>query len=314
MSQTRAVAQTFETPSRATTHGKLFKADHPRVIDASIDYFGGRLAAGMSPESDPCGEGLLDALAGRGESRRRSDVLPSVTAKEMKEIDRLMVEELGIGLLQMMERAGRNLTEVARVLLGGKLKGRKVAVLVGPGNNGGGGMVAARHLANSGASVLVILAQAPSRLKEIPAEQHATLLRIGVRIVVFNHGDSEALAACLGSSDLVIDALLGYSLNGPPRGAIARLIRQANGSGRSILALDLPSGLHPDTGEIFHPCIQAHTTLALALPKRGLLVPTAKPYVGRLWVGDIGVPPALYARIGLRVSPLFPRSPVVQVE
>lgn len=112
----------------------------------------------------------------------------------------------------------------------------------------------------------------------------------------------------------MIDALLGYSLNGPPRGEIATLIRRVNGTGRPILALDLPSGLHPDTGEISDPSIRAHATLTLALPKRGLLVPTAKPYVGRLWVGDIGVPSGLYERVGLRVGPLFSQAPVVPIE
>lgn len=241
-------------------------------------------------------------------------MLPSVTAKEMREVDRLMVEELGIGLLQMMEHAGRNLAEVTRILLAGNLRGRKIVVLIGPGNNGGGGMVAARHLANAGASVVVVLAQASVYLKEIPARQHATLMRMGVRSVVFNGDDVDELAACLGPAHLVVDALLGYGLDGPLRGEIARLIREVNRSGRPVLALDLPSGLHPDTGEPFDPCIRAYATLTLALPKRGLLVPTAKPYVGRLWVGDIGVPPALYERVGLRVSPLFHRAPVVPLE
>ena len=241
-------------------------------------------------------------------------MLPSVTANEMREIDRLMVEEMGVELLQMMEHAGRNLTEVARTLLGGELKGRKMVVLVGPGNNGGGGMVAARHLVNIGASVAVVLAQDPTRLQELPAHQHATLSRMEVRIGVFDSGEADELAAWMGPSDLVIDALLGYSLNGSPRGTIAWLIRQVNGIGRPILALDLPSGLQPDTGEVGDPCIRAHATLTLALPKRGLLVPTAMPYVGRLWVGDIGVPPPLYTRVGLNVEPLFSRGPVILVE
>lgn len=240
-------------------------------------------------------------------------MLPSVTAQEMREVDRLMVEELGIGLLQMMEHAGRNLTEVARALVGGELSGRKVVVLVGPGNNGGGGMVAARHLANGGASVVVVLAQEPARLREIPAHQHATLLRTGVRITVFGSGGTDDLACCLGPCDLAIDALLGYSLDRAPRGRIAEMIRQADRSGRPILALDLPSGLHPDTGEASDPCIRAHTTLTLALPKRGLLAPRAKPYVGRLWVGDIGVPPTVYARVGLNVGPVFSRAAVIPV-
>lgn len=239
---------------------------------------------------------------------------PSVTAKEMREIDRIMVEELGSGLLQMMEHAGRNLAEVARALLGGELSGKKLVVLVGPGNNGGGGLVGARQLANAGALVVIVLAQSPTGLKAIPAQQHATLLRTGVSSLVFDPEDAEALTAWLGPADLVIDALLGYSLSGPPRGAIADIIHQANGSGRRILALDLPSGLHPDTGEAFDPCIRARATLTLALPKSGLLAPRAKPYVGRLWVGDIGVPPAAYARLGLDVGPIFSQAPIVPLE
>jgi NAD(P)H-hydrate epimerase len=240
-------------------------------------------------------------------------VLPSLTASEMRELDRLMVEEFGIGLLQMMEHAGRNLTEVARILLAGELLGRQIVVLVGPGNNGGGGLVAARHLANGGARVVVVLSEAPAHLREIPARQYATLSRMGVRSVVFDSAGAATLSVCLGPCDLVIDALLGYSLDGPPRGRIAEIIRQANGSGRPILALDLPSGLHPDTGEAATPCIRAHATLTLALPKRGLLVPTAKPYVGRLWLGDIGVPPQFYKRVGLEVRPLFSCAPVILV-
>lgn len=245
---------------------------------------------------------------------RRSDVLPSVTANEMKEIDRIMVEELGIGLLQMMEHAGRNVTEVARTLLGGELAGKKVVVLAGPGNNGGGGMVAARHFANAGAAVVVVLAQEPDCLKDVAAQQCATLVRMAMRILVYDPANAQELAARLGPSDLVIDALLGCSLDGPPREVIARFIRDVNASGRPILALDLPSGLHPDTGEPFDPCVRADTTLTLALPKRGLLVPTAKPYVGRLWVGDISVPPLLYDRFGLDVGPLFSGAPVIQVD
>ncbi len=148
-------------------------------------------------------------------------MLPSLTTKQMREVDRIMVEEYGIGFLQMMEEAGRNLTEVARTILGRELSGKKIVVLVGPGNNGGGGMVAARHLANGGAAVMLILAQEPTRLREIPAHQYATLSRIGVRTVVFDSANAEELSSCLGRSDLVIDALLGYSLNGPPRGRIA---------------------------------------------------------------------------------------------
>ncbi len=76
--------------------------------------------------------------------------LPVVTVEQMAEVDRIMIEDVGIALLQMMENAGRNIAELARSLLGGPLEGQRMAVLAGPGHNRGGGLVAARHLSNKG--------------------------------------------------------------------------------------------------------------------------------------------------------------------
>src|SRR3990172_4980158 len=81
----------------------------------------------------------------------------SVTTEQMVEVDRAMMEEYGISLVRMMENAGRNLAELARFKLGGRVEGKTVALLAGAGNNGGGGMVAARHLDNWGAQVIVFL-------------------------------------------------------------------------------------------------------------------------------------------------------------
>ncbi|MGQ9850748.1 MAG: NAD(P)H-hydrate epimerase, partial [Aggregatilineaceae bacterium] len=82
-----------------------------------------------------------------------SPAIPAITTAQMAEVDRLMIEEYGILLIQMMENAGRNLAEQARRMLGGDLTDRRIVVLCGAGNNGGGGMVAARHLHNRGARV-----------------------------------------------------------------------------------------------------------------------------------------------------------------
>src|SRR5215207_5208769 len=97
--------------------------------------------------------------------------MPVLTTGQMIEVDRLMIEEWGITLIQMMENAGRHLAELARHQLGGTAKDSSVVVLCGTGNNGGGGMAAARHLNNWGAHVQVILVGQESRLKEIPAHQ-----------------------------------------------------------------------------------------------------------------------------------------------
>ncbi len=230
--------------------------------------------------------------------------LPSLTTAQMAEVDRLMVEKYGISLIQMMENAGRNLAEQARRMLDGNLSGRKIAVLCGAGNNGGGGMAAARHLHNRGANVQVKFVGDPARLKNVPAYQWRILQSMELA-----KNDDPGLA----QADLIIDALIGYGLSGDPCGATAEWIVQANGSGRPILALDTPSGLGTTTGSPGSPCIRARNTLTLALPKTGLLVPSARSFVGDLYLADIGVPPELYRRIGLEVGTLFAEDTIIRI-
>ncbi|MBI3361242.1 MAG: NAD(P)H-hydrate epimerase [Chloroflexi bacterium] len=225
---------------------------------------------------------------------------------QMAEVDRLMIEEYGILLIQMMENAGRSLAELARRMLGGQLRDRHVVVLCGAGNNGGGGMVAARHLHNRGAAVHVVGAgiSPAARLKEIPAHQWRILQTIGL----IAEGDPG-----LARADLILDALIGYGLTGDPRGVVAEWVERANAAGCPILALDAPSGLDTTTGRPGSPCIRATATLTLALPKTGLLAPEARPFVGDLYLADIGVPPELYRRLGIEIGPLFPDDTIVRV-
>jgi NAD(P)H-hydrate epimerase len=96
---------------------------------------------------------------------------------------------------------------------------------------------------------------------------------------------------------VIIDALLGYNIKGNPRESTAVLIRYANETGKPIVALDLPSGLDPDTGKAFNPCIRATSTLTLALPKTGLMVETARSYVGDIYLADIGIPKEVYEEV-----------------
>ncbi len=204
----------------------------------------------------------------------------------MAEVDRLMIEEYGIVLIQMMENAGRNLAELARRMLDGKLAGRKIAALCGAGNNGGGGMVAARHLHNRGAEIQVKLIADPDKLKNIPAHQWRILQTMGIAV---------EYTLELARADLIIDALIGYGLTGNPRGEAAEWIERANGSGCPILALG------------------ATATLTLALSKTGLIAPQAQPFVGELYLADIGVPPELYRRIGLEVGTLFAEETIIRI-
>src|SRR3990170_3318459 len=222
--------------------------------------------------------------------------IPAVTAAQMAEVDRLMIETYSILLIQMMENAGRDLAEQARRMLDGRLTDRRIVVLCGAGNNGGGGMVAARHLHNRGAIVQAKLVGDAARLTDVPAHQWRILKVMGLAM----KADPD-----LAQADLIVDALIGYGLSGNPRGAVAAWIERANASGRPILALDTPSGLDTTTGQPGSPCIRATATLTLALPKMGLLTPQARPFVGDLYLADISVPPELYRQLGIEIESLF---------
>lgn len=221
---------------------------------------------------------------------------PAVTADEMREVDRAMVEDFHIELVQMMENAGRNLADLA----GRRFAPRSVVVLAGSGGNGGGGLVAARHLANRGVDVSVVLARPATALAPVTTHQLDVLQRMGILVA-----DEPAAAS------LVIDAILGYSLVGDPRGRAAELIGWANAGAAPVLSLDTPSGLDVTTGRPARPCVRADATMTLALPKVGLA--SAPALVGDLYLADISVPPELYRRMGIEVGTLFALDAVVAV-
>ena len=204
----------------------------------------------------------------------------ALTAEQMASVDALAIEKYGVQLIQIMENAGRQLARLAVDQLGGRATGMQIFVLCGPGNNGGGGMVAARHLHNWGAEVIAILASDPGRLKEVPAAQWRTISSLGLA------SESDRLS----QSSLIIDALLGYNGKGNPRPPISTWIDRANNSGVPILSLDLPSGLNATTGVPGNPTVKASATLTLALPKTGLFAPAAREFVGDLYLADIGIP------------------------
>lgn len=237
---------------------------------------------------------------------------PPIGVAAMIEVDRLMVDEYGIALTQMMEHAGRAVAEVARRLLGGDVAGRRVAVLVGKGNNGGGGLVAARHLANAGATVTVALAAPPGDLGAVPEHQRRILARMGVP-GSDDATDPAALAGTLAGAAIIVDALIGYRLRGDPRPPVAAFIAAANTATGRRVALDLPSGLDGDSGHQASPTLRADATVTLAWPKAGLLGASAAPVVGALYLADIGVPRAVYRAVGVDAGTIFSRGAVAPI-
>jgi NAD(P)H-hydrate epimerase len=234
--------------------------------------------------------------------------IPALTREQIVAVDRAMAEEYAVLPIQLMENAGRHFAHLARArLLGGDPRGKRVVVLAGTGGNGGDALAAARRLHGWGAKVAVALTREASVFGGLPAQQLASVQRLGLPIV------GAGQVAGLGPADAVLDGLIGFSLSGPPKGAAAELIRWANGQGAPVLAMDTPSGLDAGTGELHAPAVVAAATLTLALPKVGLLTAEAAPYVGELYLADIGVPPQLYQGLGLEVGPLFARDEILRL-
>ncbi len=237
--------------------------------------------------------------------------LPALTSDQMREVKRLMVEQYGIQPLQMMEIAGLNLALLARQLLSAEeeedaLLDRPVVVLAGRGGSGGGGLAAARHLLNWGAWVQIVLTHPPGELPPgAMRDQFFLLQKMDAPLAWAEEGWE------LPPADMVIDALIGYGLEGSPHGRTADLIQLANSSVAPILSLDAPSGLDADSGHLYLPHVSATATMTLALPKRGLLQPEALAACGQLFLADTGAPPGLYESLDLEVPPLFAKATVL---
>ncbi|TWU25302.1 Bifunctional NAD(P)H-hydrate repair enzyme Nnr [Novipirellula galeiformis] len=235
------------------------------------------------------------------------NALPHLTTEQMIEVDRAMIEDYGIVLLQMMENAGRGLARLAATrFLGNSLRGKNVVALAGRGGNGGGALVAARRLHCWGANVSVLLTKPSGAFEGVPAHQLSIVQQLGIPV------DDKSLPG--REVDVILDGVIGYSLRGNPRGRAADLIRWSNQQPAPTLALDTPSGIDAASGGVSDTSILAAATFTLALPKSGLFSAAGSRHVGELYLGDISVPPSLYAAMGLTIPPsLFAESDIVRL-
>lgn len=242
------------------------------------------------------------------------DGVPTVDTSTMLTADRIATDRVGLSLLQMMENAGLQLAELTRLTLGGFVVGRTIVVLAGTGNNAGGGMAAARRLAGWGADVCVIFARPLLRLRPAPCAQLEPLLAAGVRAAVAGHDRSHPeIAAEIMRSDAVIDALIGYSLHGPPDGAYQPLIGVGTLGNGPVISLDIPSGIDATSGERPGSAISADATLALALPKRGMTLGEGRRFAGVGFLADIGLPASVFEGLGIRTGGWFTQGPLVRL-
>lgn len=234
-----------------------------------------------------------------------------IDTPQMIEVDRLMMEDYHIELIQMMENAGRCLAILTReTVFNGDVEGKNIVVLAGTGGNGGGALVAARRLAGWGAKVTVVVTAGEDKFTPIPLHQYTILKRMGLPVLQSNQlGELHAPQA-------ILDGIIGYSLKGNPYGSAAEMISWANAQKAPVISLDTPSGLDLTTGTLYQPIINATATLTLAMPKIGLFEPEAKKIVGALYLGDISVPKELYQEktLGLETDNIFRYSDIVRLE
>jgi len=216
-----------------------------------------------------------------------------VSAQEMREIDRRTIEEYGIPGLLLMENAGRSVAWAVMEKLG-RVAGKRVVILCGKGNNGGDGLVAARHLLQQGAVTKVFLACEPADFSGDARVNYEIYERLGQQLFsLVNSNGLHLLKLALMQSDAVVDALYGTGFRGRMADRLGKIVETVNAAGKLVVAVDVPSGLEADTGRVNGPCIRADLTVTFGLPKLGLALEPGAVYAGELIVADISLPRAL---------------------
>jgi NAD(P)H-hydrate epimerase len=213
------------------------------------------------------------------------------TREQARAFDECAIKTLGIPSLVLMENAGRGAAEVLRSFEAhGFLKGR-VVICCGKGNNGGDGLVMARHLANAGIDVLVLLFANPAELSPDAALEWKITQNMHLRSQVWADDslDEAKLAIVFEKAQWIVDALFGTGLTGPVRPPFDRIIEVINASRKRVFAVDIPSGLDADTGEPTGSTIRAAFTATFVAHKIGFLNRTSNEWTGPVRVVDIGI-------------------------
>lgn len=210
-----------------------------------------------------------------------------LTSAQMRQADRRTIEELGLPGAVLMENAGQGVVRTIRHHYG---TARRILVLAGRGNNGGDGFVVARHLMQQGLLVRVLLLGREEGLKGDAALNHQIYRRLGgwLQEVV----EESSLHALLVHSEVVVDALFGTGLSKPLGGVAAAMVHQVNGCNRPVVAVDLPSGVCADTGQVLGVAVQAHHTVTFGAEKIAHRTWPGAGLCGRITLVDIGIPHA----------------------
>ncbi len=207
------------------------------------------------------------------------------TAAQMRSVDSMAIEE-GISGIVLMENAA--ISVVLEIEKRFDIKNTSFAVFCGKGNNGGDGFAIARHLFNKGGEVYVYLTSG-NEFAGDAFTNYRIIKNLG--ITVLNTDSEDYLKGYIKSADCVIDAVLGTGISGEPKGMAAQVISAINKYAKYVVAVDIPSGVNSDSGEVFGEAVRADVTVTFAAYKRGMFLYPAAYYMGELVLADISIPP-----------------------
>jgi NAD(P)H-hydrate epimerase len=234
-------------------------------------------------------------------------VIYAVTAAQMREMDRVTIEEIGIPGPVLMETAGRRIAESIAELaaeIGGPIR---VAAICGAGNNGGDGFVCARVLREIGVDAAVYLAMPAAKVGGDAALHLRAYRNAGGPVIAIDGAESlEREAASIRSADVICDALFGTGLTRDVEGHLAEVVELINRSDAVVVAADIPSGLSADTGQTLGVAVQADITVTMAFAKVGLVSDPGFVAAGELRIAEIGIPRSLAETAAVATAVMSP--------
>ncbi|ADD03100.1 carbohydrate kinase, YjeF related protein [Thermoanaerobacter italicus Ab9] len=221
-----------------------------------------------------------------------------LTSKQMREVEKIAIEKIGIPSICLMENAGRETAlEVKKILEEKNLN--SVIIISGKGNNGGDGYVVARNLYNWGVDVKVFLTTSIGAISGDAKVNLDAILNMGIYVAEITQREHlKFLEKAIKESNVIVDAIYGIGLKGRITGIVKDIIEMINQANKIVVSVDIPSGLNADTGKIEGCAIKASKTVTMQFVKPGLLVYPGVDYAGEVRVAEIGIPYRLAAEIG----------------
>jgi NAD(P)H-hydrate epimerase len=235
--------------------------------------------------------------------------LPPVSTAQLAAVEAAALR-LGLSRAHLVEAAARAAAALARRLLDNELDGTTVVALAGTGIKACVALHALRILHGFGAECSAVLAAGDREMREETAAAASLCESLRIPLV---QPRSPALRGAVADASLVLDGLVGVGLEGAPSEPHAALVRLCNDVRGAALALEVPTGLAPDSGKPLPPTLRARATLALGLPVQGLSSPLAWQFTGEVWLCDVGYPPEALDAAGLDADGLFAQNELVRL-